>query len=65
MMKIWGETETDACSWYGELDTARHFLSCRDPEAIQIFNAAVKKLGEWMVKAKTDKAISEAVKVAL
>ncbi len=64
LMKIWGETETDVCPRCGEPETSSHVLACWDPEAIQTFNASLEKLGEWMVKAKMDKAIGEVVKVA-
>jgi hypothetical protein len=52
-MKIWGERETDACSRGRAPENLAHVWMCPHPQAIDVWNASLKKLEDWMIKVGT------------
>ncbi len=65
MMKNWGQQETDQCLQCEEQETGAHVLPCKDPEAIQKFQASGEKLDKWIKASLTALDVQDILKQAL
>ena len=65
-MVLWGYRTCEKCPRCGaEIETADHVIGCNDPLAVDVFDASLKKLNEWLIKQQTEPVLRQRIIVTL